>query len=374
MDQSKPRREFVTAPSDAGETLAAFMTRRCPEAPAGFLNRLLRKGFVQINGKPALPGTELRAGQRVTLTLPPGAFLIAPNRDVPFTVLFEDEHLAVVAKPAGVITEPGIGHKLDTLLNGLVARYGEALDRIGPEHDFGLAHRLDKDTSGLLVVARSVAAHGDLCDQFRRRTVEKRYAALVVGRLTRDYGVIESPLGRARQGGRAVGVTQGAETQPAVTTWRVVERFPEATLVEASPKTGRWRQIRLHFESVGHPVAGDPEHGDAKATEQLAARCGLARMFLHAGHLRFRHPVTGRTMDFNLPLPKELREALNRLHGQAQRPASTPAQPPAPQARPAPPPRDGRAPQRRGPRRPENKRNWRTNPGADRREGRRGRR
>lgn len=354
MDRAEPRREFVTTGGDAGVTLADFAARRCPEAPAGFLNRLLRKGFMQIDGAPALPGTILRAGQRVTLTLPPGAFLVAPNPKVPFTVLFEDEHLAVVAKPAGVITEPGIGHKLDTLLNGLVARYGEALDRIGPEHDFGLAHRLDKDTSGLLVVARSVAAHRNLCAQFRQRSVEKRYFALVTGRLGKDHGAIEAPLGRTRQGGRAVGVTQGADTQPAVTTWHVIERFPDATFVEASPKTGRWRQIRLHFESVGHPVAGDPEHGDAQANSQLAARAGLARMFLHAGHLKFRHPVTGRTLEFNLPLPRELREVLNRLHGQGNRPPAAQATPPAdaqrrapyrgPQRAPRPHGRSGRTP------------------------------
>lgn len=351
MQQATPRREFTVAQSDAGRTLAEFTAQHCPEAPAGFLNRLLRKGFVQLNGTPALPGAILAVGQRVTLTLPPGAFLIAPNPDVRFTVLFEDEHLAVVAKPAGVITEPGIGHKLDTLLNGLVARYGEALDRIGPEHDFGLAHRLDKDTSGLLVVARTVAAHRDLCAQFRQRTVDKRYSALIVGRLERDQGVIQAPLGRIRVGGRAVGVTHGAETQPAVTNWRVIERFPDATLIEALPKTGRWRQIRLHFQSIGHPVLGDPEHGDARANAQFAERFGLQRMFLHAGWLRFRHPVTGRTLEYSLPLPKDLRETMARLHSQGRRPpadAKATRPPPGAQERPASPRPHGHGEHREG--------------------------
>ncbi len=362
MDRAEARREFVTTGGDAGVTLADFAARRCPEAPAGFLNRLLRKGFMHVDGAPALPGTILRAGQRVALTLPPGAFLVAPNPRVPFTVLFEDEHLAVVAKPAGVITEPGIGHKLDTLLNGLIARYGEALDRIGPEHDFGLAHRLDKDTSGLLVAARSVAAHRNLCAQFRQRSVEKCYFALVIGRMGKDYGAIEAPLGRARHGGRAVGVTQGAETQPAVTAWRVIERFPDATFIEASPKTGRWRQIRLHFQSIGHPVAGDPEHGDAQANAQLAARAGLERMFLHAGHLKFRHPVTGRPLEFNLPLPRELREVLNRLHGQGHRALTAQAAPPPPNAQRRAP---YRGPQR--PPRPTGRPEWKRHPARGRR-------
>ncbi len=343
MEPAKPRREFSVGREETGRILSEFILQRCPEAPAGFLNRLLRKGFIHVNGAPALPGTLLSAGQRVAVTLPPGAFLVAPNREVPFTILHEDEHVAVVAKPAGVITEPGIGHKLDTLLNGLMARYGEALDRLGPEHDFGLAHRLDKETSGLLVVARTAAAHSDLVAQFRRRAVEKQYVALVSGRMERDHGAVHAPLGRERHGGRAVGLLDGGATQPATTTWRVIERFADATLIAASPKTGRWRQIRLHFQAIGHPVAGDPDHGDPEANRRLSAQCGLERMFLHAERLSFIHPATGRRMSFELPLPKELRAALGRLRAPNRAPAPT-----APPPRATPRGRTGRVrPERR---------------------------
>lgn len=291
-----------------------FIARHCPEAPVGFLNRLLRQGFVQIDGRPAERSERLRPGCRVALFLPEGSFLVAPNPDVPFDVVHEDSQIIVVSKPAGVITEPGIGHKLDTLLNGLVARYGEELDRLGPENDFGLAHRLDKETSGLLVAARSAEAHGKLRAQFRRREVKKRYLALVAGRLDKEAGVIRIPLGRVRRGGHAEPVTQGPAAQEAVTAWRVIEKVSDTfSLVEAMPRTGRWRQIRLHFQAIGHPVAGDADHGDAQANATLAEQAGLQRLFLHAACLAFRHPADGRAMEFTLPLPRELEGVLTRL-------------------------------------------------------------
>jgi 23S rRNA pseudouridine1911/1915/1917 synthase len=312
--QAVPRRWFRTVETDADRTLGDVLPGRCPEVPAGFLNKLLRKGFVQVDGLVGDGRMRLRAGQSVVLNLPPGAFLVAPNPQVPFDVLYEDAHLAVLNKPAGIISEPGIGHKLDTLLNGLVARYGEALDRIGPEYDYGMVHRLDKDTSGIMVVARSAQLHRLLSAQFRRREVQKSYQALVVGEMERDEGRIALALGRRRIGGRMRGlVEQGEDSRPAVTEWRTLKRYQGLTLVEASPRTGRWRQIRLHFEAVGHPVAGDPEHGDAQANQRLAREAGLTRLFLHAGVLSFRHPISGKKLSFSLPLPPELRGVLGKL-------------------------------------------------------------
>ncbi|HRU05455.1 MAG TPA: pseudouridine synthase, partial [Candidatus Brocadiia bacterium] len=153
QDTAPPRRRFRTDADDDNRTVADFIARRVPEAPAGFLNRLIRQGYVRVNGAPASASERLEPGLTVTLHLPPGAFLIYPNPEVPVSMVYEDESIAVVNKPAGLITEPGIGHKLDTLLNGLAARYGEALERLGPGLDFGMVHRLDKDTSGLLLVA-----------------------------------------------------------------------------------------------------------------------------------------------------------------------------------------------------------------------------
>ena len=313
QEQRIPRRVFRASKDDADRPLGDFVARRCPEVPVGFLNKLLRKGYVLLEGAPAGGRARLRPGQRVVVSLPADAFLVAPNRDVPFSVVYEDEHLVVVDKPAGVVSEPGIGHKLDTLLNGLIARYGEKLDRLGPRCDFGMVHRLDRDTSGLLVVARQAHVQRALSAQFRERRVEKRYTALLVGRVPRDAGEIGFPLGRVRRRGRAVGLTNAPGARRAVTRYRVVERFETATLVQAIPRTGRWRQLRLHFKALGHPVAGDAEEGDAAANADLAKRCGLCRMFLHAGYLQFRHPVTHRSVSLSVPLPAELAQVLRSL-------------------------------------------------------------
>jgi 23S rRNA pseudouridine1911/1915/1917 synthase len=315
------RRSLEASREDEARPLKDFIARRCPEMPVGFLNKLLRKGFVLVDGAPAGEKTRLRAGQRVVVQLPAGAFLVAPNPEVPVRVIYEDDSLAVLDKPAGIVSEPGIGHKLDTLLNGLIARYGEAQDRIGPEHDYGMVHRLDRDTSGLMVIARDVETHRRLSGQFRRHEAEKRYTTLLVGRLSQQSGEVRLPLGRIRRGGHAVGfaglpairVAGAGESQRALTRYRVLERFDRATLVEAFPQTGRWRQIRLHFAALGHPVAGDADEGDAAANAELARSAGLNRMFLHAGFLKFRHPGAGRPMAFSLALPDELESVLDRL-------------------------------------------------------------
>ena len=315
------RRSLKASREDEARPLKDFIARHCPEAPVGFLNKLLRKGFVLVDGAPGGDKTRLRAGQQVMVQLPAGAFLVAPNPDVPIRIVYEDNSIAVLDKPAGLVSEPGIGHKLDTLLNGLIARYGEAQDRIGPEHDYGMVHRLDRDTSGLMVIAKDVETHRRLSGQFRRHEAEKRYTALLVGRLSQPSGEVRLPLGRIRRGGRAVGlaglpavsVAGAGEPQRALTRYRVQERFDCATLVEAHPQTGRWRQIRLHFTALGHPVAGDPDEGDAAANAALARSAGLNRMFLHAGFLKFRHPDTGRPQAFSLALPEELEAVLSRL-------------------------------------------------------------
>lgn len=313
MERRIPRRTFRASEEDDGRPVRDFLSRRCPEVPAGFLKKLLRKGFVLVSGAPANLRSRLRPGQRVVLSLPEGAFLVAPNPDVAFDVIHEDAHLVVVAKPAGVVSEPGIGHKLDSLLNGLVARYGEMLDRLGPRQDFGMVHRLDRGTSGLLVVAKRSGTHRKLCEQFRRRRVVKKYLALLVGSLPRRRGQIRLGLGRTRIGGRAEAIVGGPGARQAVTHYRTIEQFQDATLVEAMPRTGRWRQIRLHFKAIGHPVAGDEEEGDAEANARFEALFGLRRMFLHASYLAFRHPEVGHAAAFDCPLPAELQLVLDTL-------------------------------------------------------------
>ena len=311
--ESTVRRRWQATAEDANHSLSDFLVRRCPEAPVGFLNRLLRQGFVIVDGTPADRRAELNPGQRISLRLPDDAFLVAPNSDVPFRVVHEDESLIIVEKPSGVVSEPGIGHKLDTLLNGLIARYGKTLDRLGPECDFGMVHRLDRDASGLLVIARKAGIQRRLKAEFRRCKVDKRYLALLHGALPRKSGTIRLSLGRKRRRGRAIATIGGPGAKPAMTAYSVLERFPEATLVEAIPHTGRWRQLRLHFAAMGHPIAGDHDHGDDNANERVTNRCGLDRLFLHAAHLAFAHPATGQRLTFSSTLPDELRRVADHL-------------------------------------------------------------
>jgi 23S rRNA pseudouridine1911/1915/1917 synthase len=288
------------------------MAARCGEAPVGFLNKLIRKGFVTVDGAAGGLRTPLKAGQTVVLRLPEGAWLVAPNRDVSFEIIYEDAHLIVVNKPAGLVSEPGIGHKLDTLLNGLVARYGAELDRLGPAHDFGMVHRLDRDASGLMVVARRPGVQRKLRAAFRKRAVSKAYLLLLAGHLE-SRGVCDVPLGRRRRGGRLEAVVGGRAARRAVTHYRVVEKLPGTCLVRVRPETGRWHQIRLHFLALGCPVAGDAEHGDPTVNARLRREVGLERLFLHACGLGFDHPETGRKLRFESPLPPELAAVAERL-------------------------------------------------------------
>jgi len=309
--RSRIRRRLRAREEDSGRSLSDFLGRRCPELPAGFLKKLLRKGFVTLDGVVAGVRDRLRPGQEVALRVPEGSFLVAPNPDVRFDVVYEDDDLVVLEKPAGVVSEPGIGHKLDTVLNGLIARYGEEQDRLGSWCDYGMVHRLDRGTSGLMVAARKAGVQRALARAFRGGEVEKRYVALVAGRLEAERGVIRVGLGRTRRGGRAVAVVGGKAARRAETGYRVLRRFDDATLVEARPRTGRWRQIRLHFRALGHPVAGDEEEGDAAANALFRRKLGLQRMFLHASRLGFAHPRTGRRLRFRSALPPELRRALD---------------------------------------------------------------
>lgn len=304
-----PRR-FRAGPRDADRLLRDFLGGRCPELPAGFVNRLVRKGYVQVDGRAAAPDLRMKPGMRVVLRLPEGAFYVAPNPEVPFEVVHDDDALAVINKPAGVVTEPGIGHKLDTLLNGLMARYGHELDRLGAARDYGLVHRLDRETSGLLLVARTSDAQRGLVEQFRRRQVKKAYTTLVLGSPPADRGAIRLSLGRVRRRGRMRAIVGGRGSRPAVTRYRVLERLRDGALIEARPESGRWHQIRLHFAAEGMPVAGDGEHGDQNANRMLRERYGLDRLFLHAGAIRFVHPAAGQARRFEAPLPDELSRAL----------------------------------------------------------------
>lgn len=230
---------------------------------------------------------------------------IRPNSSVPYNVRFADDALIVVEKPAGVVTQPGKGHAHDSLLNGLFAEYGPLLQNLGESRDWGLLHRLDRDTSGLLLVALRKSAFDHLLDQFKRRLVKKIYWALVAGSPSPEQGVIQKPIAEV------VGVRKRAvlsrDGQSAITAYRVLQKANDVSLIEARPKTGRLHQIRVHMESMGCPVLGDETYKGKKPMPKVPRLC------LHAAGLSFLHPVDGRRLTMQSEWPADLAPTLKRF-------------------------------------------------------------
>jgi 23S rRNA pseudouridine1911/1915/1917 synthase len=286
------------------------------------LQTLIRDGRVSVNGRPARASQRLRHGDAIEVELPPArdASDLEPE-PLPVSVVFEDEHLLVIDKPAGLVVHPGAGTRRGTLVNALLHHH-PSIRSVGGADRPGIVHRLDKDTSGLLVVAKTSRVHRVLVDMLRRRAVRRVYWALVWGEPRVASGEIDAPLGRdPRQRKRMAVVVRGG--RPAHTSWRVRERFGVASLLEVRLETGRTHQIRVHLAHVRHPLVGDPTYG-GRPKKQLSAgererslandllRC-LPRQALHAVELAFTHPVTGEERTFTSPMPEDLLLALARL-------------------------------------------------------------
>ncbi|MBX5473723.1 MAG: RluA family pseudouridine synthase [Thermoleophilia bacterium] len=265
--------------------------------------RLLADGGVLVDGRPRAKSHRLAGGEELELELeaPPPSGLVPERLDL--RIVHEDEHLLVVDKPAGLVVHPAPGHATGTLAHGLLAVGVEG----GAQERPGIVHRLDRDTSGLLVVARSQEAHGRLQDLVRRRELEREYLALVVGRPRSRRGTIDAPIGRDRHDRLRRSLDTDAP-RTAVTHFEIAELLPRHTLLRVRLETGRTHQIRVHLAAIGLPVAGDPLYG-------RPGELGLERQFLHATRLAFAHPVTGEPVDLVSPLPLDLADALERARG-----------------------------------------------------------
>jgi 23S rRNA pseudouridine1911/1915/1917 synthase len=293
--------EHVVPAEAAGERLDVFLAGHAGSRAAA--QKLIDGGHVRVDGEPRPKRHALRGGEVVAVEAPAAA----PEADVPpaaFSVAYEDEHLLVVDKPPGVVVHPARGHRQGTLVQALAGRVAGGDDPDRP----GVVHRLDRDTSGLLVLARSEPAHAALKAALQARAITREYTALVEGRPLARRGTIDAPLGRDRRVRTRIS-TETDEPREAITHFEVVEALPADTLLSVRLETGRTHQIRAHLLAIGHPVAGDPENG-------AAGRHGLQRQFLHAGRLAFAHPVTGAAVDVRSPLPTELAAALRRARGE----------------------------------------------------------
>lgn len=301
---------FVVPPQARGRRLDSFLAAQLPSLSRSRIQELIREGRAEADGEAARePARRLKGGERLALEVverPPPA---ATPEAIPLDVVYEDADLAVVNKPAGLVVHAGAGHRGGTLVNALLHRFGK-LSGVGGAVRPGLVHRLDKSTSGLLVVAKNDEAHLRLAEQFRARTVEKRYLAVLHGRPARAKGRIAFPVARDKR--RPTRMTaRRAQGRAAATDYRVLASAGGLTLVEAFLRTGRTHQLRVHFSALGHPLAGDTLYGAPRRRKAGNAPLPLLnRTFLHAERLRFQHPRTGQPMEFHAPLPEELRAFL----------------------------------------------------------------
>jgi 23S rRNA pseudouridine1911/1915/1917 synthase len=299
-----------------GQRLDVWLARRLPALSRSRLQALIDEGHVLLDGAPSRPSTRLRPGQVVRVHVPAPLPAEPQPEDIPIAVVHEDAHLLVVNKPAGLVVHPGAGTSRGTLVNALL-RHVRFLSGVGGVLRPGIVHRLDRGTSGLLVVAKDDETHRSLVRQFAGRTVEKEYVALVLGAPARAAGEVDAPIGRdpVHRQRMSVRAPRGREAR---TSWRVEERFDGATLLRVRIHTGRTHQVRVHLASIGHPVAGDAAYGGTRtpSSRRAAARealQSLERPALHAARLSFAHPASAERLTFEAPLPPDLEAVLARL-------------------------------------------------------------
>ena len=289
--------------------LDKYMTQEFPQYSRAFLKSQIKQGNVLVNGKIKKPSYALKKNDKIEIKIAtPKRPILKPNNDIKLSIVYEDSDIIVIDKPAGIATHPARQECYNTIANALLAHYPPIKD-VGdmPEFRPGIVHRLDKDTSGLMVVAKNYETFAWLKKQFQERKVVKKYLALVAGKIKKDKGIISKAISRAK-GSIKRTTTPQAVTREAVTYYKAIERFLGYTLIEAKPKTGRTHQIRVHLASIGHPIAGDKLYG-FKRQSPLA---GLKRQFLHASYLKFILP-DGKMVEFMSELPRDLKDAIKNL-------------------------------------------------------------
>ena len=312
---------FVVAPEEAGLRLDLFLTKKEPGLSRSQIQRSVAEGRVLVNDRPIKAGRKVKAADAVAISIPEARPSEATPEAIPLTILYEDSSLLVVDKPAGMVVHPAAGHAGGTLVNALLHHCSD-LSGIGGVLRPGIVHRLDKGTSGLLVAAKSDAAHRGLAGQFKRREVKKTYLALVYGNPREDGGRIDAAVGRHPTDRKRMSTTV-RRGRPAATLWRVRERFASAALLEVDIETGRTHQIRVHLTDLGYPVVGDTVYGGTGRIRNVAdtavrARIkALDRQALHAWRLSFTHPETGELLTFSSPLPADMADLIEWMRARA---------------------------------------------------------
>ena len=305
--------EIVVGVEAVGQRLDQYVTSLYPQFTRSRIQNLIRDGKILLNGEQIKCGKDVEEGDVIKVEIPPVVKLNMEAQDLPLDIIFQDKDLAVVNKPAGMVVHPAVGNPDQTLVNVLLAKI-KNLSGIGGVERPGIVHRLDKDTSGLMVIAKNDMAHHSLAKQIEERTAVRKYLALVKGELKQPQGIIETGYGRHPRNRQKMAVldeNSGAkgEIREAITLYKVKQRFKGYTLVECELKTGRTHQIRVHLKHIGFPVVGDQVYGRQKG------ELGATRQLLHAYSLSFNHPRTGKPVSFTADLPKDFKNILSSLKG-----------------------------------------------------------
>ena len=295
----------------SGERLDAFLSRTGENLSRSAAQKLLEEGLVTLNGKKAKKNDRLTPGDLVEYTLPEVRSVDIRPTEMRLDIVYEDEDVLVINKPKGLVVHPAPGHAQDTLVNGLLYARGDALSGINGELRPGIVHRIDKDTSGLLAVAKNDLAHTVLASQLKDHTMARTYEAIVCGNLKEDSGTVDAPIGRHPSDRKKMCVT-ARNSKPAVTHWEVIARYRGYTHIRCRLETGRTHQIRVHMAYIGHPILGDTVYGRKKPELGQDSQC------LHAGALCFRHPRDGRPVMVYAPLPDYFRQVLQTLERMGQ--------------------------------------------------------
>jgi 23S rRNA pseudouridine1911/1915/1917 synthase len=300
------KQELTAAAGDARRRLDLFLAQRVPALSRTRIQELIREGNVRVDGHIAKVSHRISAGEAIEIKVEPRPALVAAPEDLPLELLLVDDDFVIVNKPAGMVVHAGAGHARGTLVNALLHRLGK-LSGSGGALRPGIVHRLDRETSGAMVVARNDSAHENLSEQFRSRNVRKVYVALVHGKMPRDSGSVTLPISRDPRR-RTRMTAKGPAGRHARTDWRVIGRLDRCTLVEAVLHTGRTHQIRAHFAAIGHPIVGDTLYGAPRGLRAGTRTLPLLeRNFLHAARIGFSHPSRSSWVEVRAPLPKDLR-------------------------------------------------------------------
>jgi 23S rRNA pseudouridine1911/1915/1917 synthase len=299
----------------AGWRLDRALADAVPTLSRERLKALIRSGAVEAGGKAVRdPATKVRGEEALTVAVPEPKPAHNEAQDIPLTIVFEDEHLLVVDKPAGLVVHPAAGNFDGTLVNALLHHCGGSLSGIGGVARPGIVHRIDKDTSGLLVVAKTDVAHEGLAKQFAAHSIDRRYLAIVDGVPQTAGGTVDAPLARSSHNRKKIAIVEGSRGKRAVTHWKRLSVLREAALVECRLETGRTHQVRVHMASLGHPLLGDPVYGRSGKTHgKILKELQFHRQALHAAELGFTHPVTKHRLSFSSAMPADMQELFNAL-------------------------------------------------------------